>query len=67
MIAGIEATIKMCGPDTKVVPGHGAITDRAGLAAHLAMINAIRDRVAKLVQQGKTQEEVLGVPSHGRL
>ena len=59
MIAGIEATIKLCGPDTKVVPGHGAITDRAGLAAHLAMIQAIRDRVSKLVQQGKTAEEVL--------
>jgi cyclase len=59
MIAGLNATIKLCGPATRVVPGHGAITDRAGLAAHVAMIVAIRDKVAKLVQEGKTQAEVL--------
>jgi cyclase len=62
MIAGIEATMKLCGPDTKVVPGHGAITDRAGLAAHLAMIQTLRDRVAKLIQEGKTSEQA--VASH---
>jgi len=59
MIAGLNATIARCGPATRVVPGHGAITDRAGLAAHVAMIIAIRDKVAKLVQEGKTLPEVL--------
>ncbi len=59
MIQGIEATMKLCGPATRVVPGHGAMTDRAGLEAHLAMIVAIRDRVAKLVKEGKSAEEVL--------
>jgi len=42
-----------------VVPGHGAITDQTGIRAHRDMIIAIRDKVARLVQQGKTQEEVL--------
>jgi cyclase len=62
MMKGIEMAMNLCGPDTKVVPGHGAITDRAGLAAHLAMIQTIRDRVAKLIQEGKTSEQI--VASH---
>lgn len=59
MLDGIGFTIGLTGPNTKVIPGHGAIVDRAGLTAHRDMILAIRDRVAKLVQQGKTQEEVI--------
>src|SRR5206468_4197991 len=42
-----------------VVTYHGPVTDRAGMRAHRTMIIAIRDKVARLVQQGKTQEEVL--------
>ena len=59
MLEGINATIELAGPNTKVIPGHGAVTDRAGLMAHRDMIIAMRDRVSRLVQQGKTQQEVV--------
>jgi cyclase len=59
MVAGIDAAIKLCDANTKVVPGHGAITDRNGLTAHRDMIIAIRDKIAPMVAQGKTKEEVL--------
>jgi cyclase len=59
LLEAMNITIGMTGPNTKVVPGHGAVTDKAGLTAHRDMIIAIRDRVAKLVQQGKTADEVL--------
>jgi len=59
MIDGLQAAIDIAKPTTKVVPGHGAITDRAGIAAHRDMIIALRDKVAPLVQQGKTLEEVV--------
>ena len=59
MIDGLQAAADLATPTTKVVPGHGAITDKAGIVAHRDMIVALRDRVARLVQQGKTQEEVL--------
>jgi glyoxylase-like metal-dependent hydrolase (beta-lactamase superfamily II) len=58
MLAGIDAAIKLCNPATKVVPGHGEITDRNGLQAHRDMIVAIRDKIAPMVSQGKTLEEV---------
>jgi glyoxylase-like metal-dependent hydrolase (beta-lactamase superfamily II) len=59
MLAGLGMTIGMMGPNTKAIPGHGPVTDRAGITAHRDMILAIRDKVAQLVQQGKTAQEVL--------
>jgi len=59
MIDGLQAAIDLAKPTTKVVPGHGAMTDRAGLVSHREMIIAIRDKVAPLVAQGKTLEEVV--------
>jgi glyoxylase-like metal-dependent hydrolase (beta-lactamase superfamily II) len=59
MLEGIGVTIGMAGPNTKIIPGHGPTVDRAALIAHRDMILAVRDKVAALVQQGKTVEEVL--------
>ncbi len=59
MLAGIDTAIRLCNEQTKVVPGHGEITDRAGLMAHRDMIIAIRDKIAPMVSQGKTLQEVM--------
>jgi glyoxylase-like metal-dependent hydrolase (beta-lactamase superfamily II) len=59
MIAGLGAAIGLCGPDTKVVPGHGVVTDRNGITAHRDMMLAVRDRVAEQIKQGKTAEQVV--------
>jgi cyclase len=59
MLDGIDTAIKLCNATTKVVPGHGEITDRNGLMAHRNMIIAIRDKIAPMVSQGKTLPEVL--------
>jgi len=58
MLAGFDAIIKLGKPDTKIVPGHGATVDKAAVAAHKAMMEAVRDKVAALVKAGKTQDEV---------
>jgi glyoxylase-like metal-dependent hydrolase (beta-lactamase superfamily II) len=59
MLDGLAQTIALCGPNTKVIPGHGATVDRAALVAHRDMMIAIRDKVAPLVRQGKTLQEVI--------
>ena len=59
MIDGLGRLVGMAGPNTKIVPGHGPMVGRAEVMAHRDMIVAIRDKVAKLVAEGKTQEEVL--------
>jgi cyclase len=59
MLEGLALTIALSGPQTKVIPGHGVTVDRAGLMAHRDMILVIRDKVAPLVRQGRTLEQVI--------
>jgi len=41
-----------------VIPGHGAITDKAGLQAYRDNVEKMRDRVSTLVHEGKSQAEI---------
>ena len=41
-----------------VIPGHGKVTDRAGLKTYRDNIEKMRAEITPLVRQGKTQEEV---------
>jgi len=45
--------------ETKLIPGVGAAADRSQLAAYADMLVTVRQRVADLVAQGKTLEEVV--------
>jgi glyoxylase-like metal-dependent hydrolase (beta-lactamase superfamily II) len=59
ILDGLGATIGRAGPNTKIIPGHGAITDRNGLIAQRDLILAVRDKIAALVAQNKSVEEVI--------
>ena len=59
MLEGLGVTIGMAGPNTKVIPGHGPTADRSGVTFHRDMLLAVRDRVAQLIQQGRTEQEVI--------
>ncbi|HEV8208843.1 MAG TPA: MBL fold metallo-hydrolase, partial [Vicinamibacterales bacterium] len=59
MLAGFDAIVALARADTKIVPGHGAVVDKTAVAAHKAVMMAVRDKVAALVRQNKTQEEVV--------
>ena len=65
MLEGLGVTIGL----TDQTPRSSPATDRPStgwrLIAHRDMILAIRDRVAKLVQQGKTAEETLAAHPTG--
>jgi glyoxylase-like metal-dependent hydrolase (beta-lactamase superfamily II) len=41
-----------------VIPGHGPVTDRAGLLAYRNNVEKLRNRAAGLVHEGKSQEEI---------
>jgi glyoxylase-like metal-dependent hydrolase (beta-lactamase superfamily II) len=59
MLNGLAAIVNLAGPNTKIVPGHGPTVDKTAVAAHRDLLVAMRDRVAKLVAQGQTQEQVV--------
>lgn len=41
-----------------VIPGHGAVTNKAGLTTYRNNIEKLRTRAAGLIREGKSQEEV---------
>lgn len=59
MLESMQIFIDNSGPDTKVSPGHGAVTNRAALVAHRDMIVTVRDRVAKAMAEGKTMDQIV--------
>ena len=58
MIRACDRVLPLLGPDTKVIPGHGPLGDRAALQAFRDMLAKVRDRVARLVREKKTLEQV---------
>jgi len=51
-------TLKQIDKDTVVIPGHGPITDYQALQDYVDMLSTIRDRLVKLIDAGKTLDEV---------
>ena len=59
MIAATDALLKLANARTKIVPGHGPLADRAALIEYRAMLMTARERMAKLVRDGKSEDDVL--------
>ncbi|HEY9465602.1 MAG TPA: MBL fold metallo-hydrolase [Vicinamibacterales bacterium] len=59
LIDGLGEVIGHAGPNTKIIPGHGPNVDRNAVIAHRDMAITVRDRVAALVAQGKSEDEVI--------
>jgi glyoxylase-like metal-dependent hydrolase (beta-lactamase superfamily II) len=59
LIRAADAYIKVSNDQTKIVPGHGKLANKADMIAWREMLVTSRDRVQKLVNEGKTEQEVL--------
>jgi cyclase len=56
---GLARVVALCGPNTRVAPGHGAMVDRSAVMAHRDIVMGVHRKVADLIKQGKSQEEVI--------
>src|SRR5215468_4383686 len=59
LIRAADAYLKASNDQTKVVPGHGELANKATLIAWREMLVTSRDRIQKLFNEGKTEQEVL--------
>ena len=59
MIAASDAYLKLTNARSRIVPGHGPIADRATLVEYRTMLVTARDRMEKLVKEGKSEDEVM--------
>jgi glyoxylase-like metal-dependent hydrolase (beta-lactamase superfamily II) len=58
-IRAAEANLSMVTSKTVVIPGHGPVGDRSGLAEFRDMLVAVRERVAALKKQGRSLNETI--------
>ena len=59
MIAATDAYLKLTNATSRIVPGHGPIADKAALSDYRTMLVTARDRMAKLVKDGKSEDDVV--------
>jgi cyclase len=59
MIAATDIYLKLANAKTRIVPGHGPLADRAALVEYHKMLITARDRMAKLVKEGKSEADVV--------
>jgi glyoxylase-like metal-dependent hydrolase (beta-lactamase superfamily II) len=59
MIAAAERIIGMTDENTKIIPGHGPLSNREELTKYRDMLVTVRDRIKSQIKEGKTLEEIL--------
>jgi glyoxylase-like metal-dependent hydrolase (beta-lactamase superfamily II) len=59
MIRGVDEILKLSNGETKVVPGHGHLTDQAGLHDYRTMLVTARRLIAKEISEGKSEEQMM--------
>src|SRR5450432_3261216 len=59
MIAATDAYLKLTNARTRIVPGRGPLADKAALTEYHTMLVTARDRMAKLVKDGKSEDDVV--------
>jgi cyclase len=58
-IAAVDTILSLAGNDTKIVPGHGPLGNKADLTKFRDMLVTSRDRVQKLKSAGKSAQEAV--------
>ena len=58
MVGAADRVLAVADANTKIIPGHGPLGDRAALQTYRTMLATIRDRIRQAVAAGRTLEQV---------
>jgi len=59
MVAACDRVLAIAGDDTKIIPGHGPLSNRAELKAWRDMLAAISARIRRMVADGRSVDEIV--------
>ena len=59
MLATADAVLDRANDATKIIPGHGPLSNKAELAAYRDLLGTVRDRVAAALASGQSPEQVV--------
>lgn len=57
-IEAVRRGLMVINENTKIIPGHGKVSNQEEYKGFLTMLENIRDNIQKAIDQGKTEEEV---------
>jgi cyclase len=58
-LEALDATMKLAGPNTRLIPGHGSIINRTDIVPYRDMILGVQAKVQQMISEGKSEREVL--------
>jgi glyoxylase-like metal-dependent hydrolase (beta-lactamase superfamily II) len=58
-LEALDATMKLAGPNTRLIPGHGTIIHRDDIIPYRDMILAVETTVRQMIAEGKSEQEVV--------
>ena len=59
LIAAADLALALSGPNSKIIPGHGPVTDKAGLQVYRDMLGNVRSTVQALLAAGKSRDQII--------
>ena len=59
VIGSIRKLVDLADDNTRIIPGHGPLGDKQGLQDYLEMLETVRDRMNKLIAEGKSLEQII--------
>lgn len=57
-INAVKKSLSLINEDTKIIPGHGGISNKSELSSFLTMIVDLRSRVQTEIDQGKSEDDI---------
>ncbi len=65
MIAATDRVLRMTDDNTKIIPGHGPLSNKRELAAYRDMLAKVSGRIEQLIKSGKNLQQVITAqPTH---
>ncbi len=59
VLAAVDELLSTLGDDTRIIPGHGPLSNKKELVAYRAMLVAISSAIGELIAAGKSVDEVV--------
>jgi len=59
MILGADQILKIINDETKIIPGHGQISNKKDLIEYKNMLQTVRNRIADGIKAGKTTDQII--------
>ena len=59
MIGGVDKVLERIDNQTKIIPGHGPLGNKAQLKEYRDMLATVHERMKRLIQEGKSIDEII--------